>query len=66
MQEYRLYVFEDRRLLWPKEFHASDDLSAIEIAMRSWSEGRQMELWAHGRKVRCWGFPNCPFPQCRP
>ena len=65
MQEYRLYVFEAGRLLWPTEVHAPDDRSAIEIAERSWIEGRQMELWAHSRKVRCWGFPECPFPQCR-
>ena len=56
MQEYRLYVFEDGRLLWPTEFLATDDQSAIEIAEQRWVEGRQMELWAHGRKVRSWGF----------
>ena len=65
MQEYRLYVFEAGHLLWPTEVHAPDDKSAIEIAERSWTEGRQMELWAHSRKVRCWGFPDCPFSQCQ-
>jgi len=57
MQEYRLYVFEAGRLLWPREFKAAHDKAAIEIAKQSWIEGRQMELWAHNRKVRCWGFP---------
>ena len=65
MQEYRLYVFEAGRLQWPKEFRAPDDHSAIEIAANSWVEGRQMELWKHDRKIRCWGFPSCPYPQCR-
>lgn len=55
MQEYRLYVFETGRLLWPKEFHAVDDESATAIAEQSWVEGRQMELWEHSRKVRSWG-----------
>jgi hypothetical protein len=63
MQEYRLYVFEAGRLLWPREFQAADDQAAIEIAMQSWIEGRKMELWAHNRKVCCWGFPNCPHPR---
>lgn len=60
MQEYRLYVFDSGRLLWPMEFETSDDEAAIEIAQREWMEGRQMELWTHGRKVRSWGFPGRP------
>lgn len=66
MQEYRLLVFEAGRLLWPAEFQAPDDKSAMEIAERSWIPGGQMELWEErGRKVRCWGFPNCPNQLCR-
>ena len=60
MQEYRLYVFEAGRLIWPLEFHAADDQSAIETAEQSWVEGNQMELWQRHRKVRDWGFPNRP------
>ena len=56
MEEYRLYVFDNGRLLWPTEFLAADDERAIEIAEQRWIDGRQMELWAHGRKVRSWGF----------
>lgn len=58
MQQYRLYVFEEGRLLWPTELLAADDNSAIEIAEQRWAPGRQMELWTHGRKVRSWGFPK--------
>ena len=65
MREYRLYAFEAGQLLWPTEIHAPDDEGAIEIAERSWNEGRRMELWEHGRKVRCWGFPKCPSPKNR-
>jgi hypothetical protein len=60
MQEYRLYVFEAGQLLWPKEFHAADDASAIALAEKSWAEGRQMELWTYNRRVRSWGFRNSP------
>ncbi len=58
MLEYRLYVFEAGRLLWPKEFRAADDQSAIAIAEQAWIEGRQMELWQRSRRVRSWGFPG--------
>ena len=60
MQEYRLYVFEAGQLLWPKEFHAADDARAIEVAEKSWADGRQMELWTYNRRVRSWGFRNSP------
>ena len=56
MQEYRLYVFESGRLMWPLEFLADDDQNAIQIAERSWIEGSQMELWQRNRKVHDWGF----------
>lgn len=56
MLEYRLYVFEAGRLLWPREFRAADDESAIAIAEQGRIEGRQMELWERSRKVRSWGF----------
>jgi len=65
MQEYRLYVFEAGRVLPPREFHAADDKSAIDIAEQSWAKGLQMELWAYGRRVRGWGFPDSPSPQDR-
>lgn len=60
MREYRLYVFEARRLLSPVEFQAPDDKSACRLAEENWTEGRQMELWEQGRKVRTWGFANSP------
>ena len=60
MREYRLYVFEAGRILWPRELRAPDDESAIAMAERSWIEGGQMELWERNRKVRAWGFPDSP------
>lgn len=62
MQEYRLYVFESGRLLWPIEFHAPDDESAIEIAETRWVGGRAMELWRNGHLIRSWGFPDRSSP----
>lgn len=58
MREYRLYVFEAGRILWPRELRARDDESAIGVAEQIWIEGCQMELWERNRKVRAWGFPD--------
>jgi hypothetical protein len=54
MLEYRLYVFDAGRILWPDEFRAPDDASAIRIAEQSWTGGRKMELWQDNRKVQTW------------
>jgi hypothetical protein len=56
MKEYRLYVFKAGRLLWPHEFYAADDASAVAEAEQRLRDGVQMELWQNGRKVRSWGF----------
>jgi hypothetical protein len=58
VQDYRLYVLEAGFLLWPHEFCAPDDASAIEFAVQRWIEGCQMELWERNRKVGSWGFPE--------
>ena len=65
MQEYRLYAFDGTGILHaPREFEAVDDANAISAAAKHWLEGRKMELWERDRMVRCWGFPDCPYPQC--
>lgn len=64
MREYRLYVVDGAgELHMPFEFKAADDETAIALATKR-LDGQQMELWENARKVRCWGFPNCPYPQC--
>ena len=61
MREYRLYMFDAGRLVWPTELYAPDDTAAIEIAEQKWVEGRKMELWEQDRQVRSWGIPDGPF-----
>lgn len=58
MLEYRLYVFEAGRLLWPKEFEAADDNEATSAAERLGIEGPQMELWRGSRRVKRWGLAD--------
>jgi hypothetical protein len=64
MLEYRLFFFDGAGwLTLAYELLAADDNHAIRLA-EAWREGRQLELWQRDRKVRCWGFPNCPSPDC--
>lgn len=64
MHEYRLFFFDGAgRLMDAQEYLADHDERAIRVAELR-REGRQMELWQRDLKLRCWGFPQCPKPEC--
>ena len=50
MKRYRLYFFDNFRLLGADQFEAGDAIDAIVEALRR-ADGREVELWLAGRKL---------------
>jgi hypothetical protein len=55
MHRYRLFLMENAKVAEEREFPATDDTVAEQLA-EGWRSRRTAELWCGNRQVRRWRF----------